>query len=134
MNEYVKSDLYRYTGRVDNHAFWCMYWHNQTFRWQVAFRLAKAGSFWGKILWKLNRSKHTISIPLETSVGYGLYIGHGGPIICNPTAVIGNNVTLGAGSIVTKDIPDNATAAGNYARVLNYNNPGRYIGNPWLIN
>lgn len=44
---------------------------------------------------------------------------------------IGNNVTIGAGSVVTKNIPDNATAAGNYAKVLNYNNPGRYIGNPW---
>lgn len=174
MNEYVKSDLYRYTGRTDSRAFWGMYRHNRTFRWQVAFRLAKTGSIWGKVLWKLNRMKHEIDIPLETQVGYGLYIGHGGPIICNPTAVIGNNVnlsqwttigsngggaaiigdnvyigpscclvervkvgdnvTLGAGSIVTKDIPDNATAAGNYAKVLNYNNPGRYIVNPWEVN
>ena len=40
---------------------------------------------------------------------------------------IGNNVTIGAGSVVTKDIPDNATVAGVPARVLNYNNPGRYV-------
>ena len=44
---------------------------------------------------------------------------------------IQHNVTIGAGSVVTKDIPDNATAAGNYARVINYNNPARYIKNPW---
>ena len=44
---------------------------------------------------------------------------------------IGNNVTIGAGSVVTKDIPDNATAVGNYAKVINYNNPGRYIKNRW---
>lgn len=37
--------------------------------------------------------------------------------------------TIGAGSVVTKDIPDNATAAGNYAKVLNFNNPGRFIKN-----
>ena len=44
---------------------------------------------------------------------------------------IGNNVTIGAGSVVTKDIPDDATAAGNYAKVLNYKDPGRYILNRW---
>ncbi|AYE62335.1 transferase hexapeptide domain protein [Lactobacillus helveticus] len=44
---------------------------------------------------------------------------------------IGNNVTIGVGNVVTKDIPDNATAVRNYARVLNYRNSGRYIGNKW---
>lgn len=44
---------------------------------------------------------------------------------------IGNNVTIGAGSVVTKSILDNATAVGNYAKVINYNNPGRYINNRW---
>ena len=32
--------------------------------------------------------------------------------------IIGNNVTIGAGAVVTKDIPDNAVAAGNPARVI----------------
>ncbi|WP_294191778.1 hypothetical protein [Pseudomonas sp.] len=31
---------------------------------------------------------------------------------------IGDNTTIGAGSVVTKDIPDNATAVGNYAKVI----------------
>ena len=44
---------------------------------------------------------------------------------------IGNNVTIGAGSVVTKDIPDNATAAGNYAKVINYRDPGRFVNNRW---
>ena len=82
-----------------------------------------------------------------------MYIGHGGPIIINPTTIIGNNcnlsqfttigsneghaakigdntyigpnvciveavtignnVTIGAGSVVTKDIQDNSTSVGN---------------------
>ena len=46
--------------------------------------------------------------------------------------MIGNNVTIGAGSVVTKDLPDNSTCAGNYAKVLNYNNPSRYIQNKYL--
>lgn len=33
-------------------------------------------------------------IPKSVKIGYGLYIGHGGPVIINPTAVIGNNVNL----------------------------------------
>lgn len=39
------------------------------------------------------------------------------------------NVTIGAASIAVKSIPDNATAVGNYARVLNYDRLARYIQN-----
>ena len=34
--------------------------------------------------------------------------------------VIGKNVTIGAGSVVTKNIPDNAIVIGNPARILKY--------------
>ena len=33
---------------------------------------------------------------------------------------IGNNVIVGAGSVVVKDIPDNCVVAGNPARVIRY--------------
>ena len=62
-------------------------------------------------------------------IGDNTYIGPNVSIVEN--VHIGNSVTIGAGSVVTKDIPDNATAAGNYAKVLNYNDPGRYILNRW---
>ena len=35
-----------------------------------------------------------------------------------PGVSIGNNVVIGAGSVVTKDIPDNVIAVGNPCRVL----------------
>ena len=35
---------------------------------------------------------------------------------------IGNNVIVGAGSIVVKDIPDNCVVAGNPAKVIKYLN------------
>ena len=61
------------------------------------------------------------------TIGDNVYIG---PNVCIVEGVhIGNNVTIGAGSVVTKNIPDNATVAGVPAKVLNYNNPGRFIGN-----
>lgn len=118
------------------------------------------------------RNRKLLHIPKQAKIGFGLYIGHGGPVVMNSTTVIGNNcnlsqfttfgsneghaakignyvyigpgvcivedviigdnVTIGAGSVVTKNIPKDATAAGNYAKVLNYNNPGRYIKNPWI--
>ena len=33
----------------------------------------------------------------------------------------------------TKDVPENATVAGVPAKVLNYNNPGRYVNRRWSI-
>ena len=33
---------------------------------------------------------------------------------------IGNNVTIGAGSVVVKDVPDNAVVVGNPARFIKY--------------
>ena len=33
---------------------------------------------------------------------------------------IGNNVTIGAGAVVVKDVPDNAVVVGNPARVIKY--------------
>lgn len=66
------------------------------------------------------------------TIGDNVYIGPG--VCCGDSVVIGNNATIGAGSVVTKDIPEDATAVGNYARVINYNNPGRYVKNRWHIN
>lgn len=47
--------------------------------------------------------------------------------------VIGKNVTVGAGAVVLKDIPDNATAVGVPAKVVNYDNPAKYIGHKWPV-
>ncbi len=38
---------------------------------------------------------------------------------------IGNNVTIGAGSVVVKDIPDNSVAVGNPAKVIKTINPSK---------
>ncbi|MBW4515235.1 MAG: sugar O-acetyltransferase [Timaviella obliquedivisa GSE-PSE-MK23-08B] len=50
------------------------------------------------------------------AIGDDVWIG-GGAILC-PGVKVGNNTTIGAGSIVTQDIPSNVVAAGNPCRVL----------------
>ena len=172
MNKYIKSDLFRYYGKYDVPTFIKALVINKSFRVQYTCRLCRNKGFvkyFGLLLYFIFRGGNRI--PSSVKIGYGLYIGHGGPVVINPTAiignnvnlsqfttigsnegkaatigdnvyigpnvcvvedvVIGNNVTIGAGSVVTKSIPDNATAVGNYAKVINYNNPARYIGNKW---
>lgn len=49
-------------------------------------------------------------------IGDNVWIG-GGTVIL-PGIHIGNNTVVGAGSVVTKDIPDNVVAIGNPCRIL----------------
>jgi maltose O-acetyltransferase len=44
----------------------------------------------------------------------------GGNCVVLSGVTIGNNVVVGAGSVVTKDIPDNAVVAGNPAKITRY--------------
>lgn len=60
-------------------------------------------------------------------IGNNTYIGPNSCIIDD--VIIGDNVTIGAGSVVTKDIADDTTVAGNPAIILSNNNPGRFIIN-----
>lgn len=46
------------------------------------------------------------------------WIGAGVTVL--PGVTIGENAVVGAGSVVTKDVPDNAVAAGNPARIIKY--------------
>jgi len=60
-----------------------------------------------------------------------VFIGSNSNIM--PNVKIGPNAIIAAGSVVTKSIPDNATAVGNYAKIINYNDPGRYVNKRWNI-
>lgn len=53
---------------------------------------------------------------IEITIGDNVWIG-GNTVIC-PGVHIGNNVVIGAGSVVTKDIPDWMIAAGNPCKVI----------------
>lgn len=53
---------------------------------------------------------------IPVTIGSNVWIG--GSCVILPGVSIGNNVVIGAGSVVTKDIPDNVCAAGNPCRVI----------------
>lgn len=53
-----------------------------------------------------------------TVIKKGASIGSGATILCSTN--IGENAIVGAGSVVTKDVPPNAIVAGNPAKVLRY--------------
>jgi len=55
---------------------------------------------------------------LPITVGRNVWIG-GGAIIL-PGVTIGENAVIGAGAVVSKDIPANAVAVGNPAKVVRY--------------
>jgi maltose O-acetyltransferase len=58
-------------------------------------------------------------------IGRNVWIG-GNSVIC-PGVSIGENTTIGAGSIVTKDIPANVVAAGNPCKVLREITSGPHV-------
>lgn len=62
--------------------------------------------------------KTPLSDTSASTIGNNVYIGAGSVILAPIT--IGDNVTIGAGSVVTKNIPDNAVVAGNPATIIRY--------------
>lgn len=53
---------------------------------------------------------------LDTTISEGAWIGANSILL--PGVTIGKNSIVGAGSIVTKDVPENTIVAGNPARIL----------------
>ena len=53
---------------------------------------------------------------LSIKIGHDVFIGYNSIVL--PGVTIGNNTIIGAGSVVTKDIPAGVVAAGNPCKVL----------------
>lgn len=73
--------------------------------------LATAGH---PILPELREQGYQYNAPV--SIGRNCWIGAN--VVIVPGVTIGNNVVIGAGSVVTKDLPDNVVAVGNPCKVL----------------
>jgi hypothetical protein len=59
------------------------------------------------------------AIPKKLVIGKNVFVGSRSSILYN-VSTIGDNSIIGAGSVVTKDVPANAIVAGNPARIIKY--------------
>jgi serine O-acetyltransferase len=116
----VKSDLYRISDRVDagtllnhvlrgsafKHTFWmrtCRYARSHPLLRLAAYPIAR------RMLTHYTY-KFGISIPFETQIGSGFYIGHFGGIVVNEACVIGKNCNISHG--VTLGVANRGSKAG----------------------
>lgn len=66
------------------------------------------------ILPELRKKAYQYNIPVH--IGKNCWLGAG--VLIMPGITIGDNVVIGAGSVVTKDIPSNVVAVGNPCHIL----------------
>ena len=106
MNKCYEADLYRYYGRKETFIEYITRTEvikyivllrktqgckSKILKTMLAFRLRKRGE------------KAKIEISHTTSIGKGFYIGHCGPVIINPNAVIGENVNVATGVTIGQE-------------------------------
>lgn len=181
LNSYVKSDLYRYHGTTG--GFWKTYFSVPGFHYSCWLRITRFLKNKGRlfripyILSRLQlrrlQYRYGISIPYNTELGKGLYIGHYGGIVVNSNArigcncnlnqgvtigatyggkfpgtpvigdnvyigpgsfviggiVLGNNVAVGANTVVNKPIPDNGVVVSPPGEVISDKGSGNYVVN-----
>lgn len=65
---------------------------------------------------------HAVSISGCCEIGDGTFIGTNATLL--PRVKVGKWVTVGAGAVVTKDVPDYAVVVGNPAKIIKFNSEG----------
>ncbi len=63
-----------------------------------------------------SQQRRTLEYGRPVTIGNDVWVG-GGAILC-PGVTVGSRTVIGAGSVVTKDLPAGVVAAGNPCRVL----------------
>lgn len=105
----INSDLYRYCGGKTRRDFLRYFLLNPGFKYTYYMRfccylsqypLAKPIYWAARIRLLQCEYKFGITIPPQTNIGSGFYIGHFGNIIVNSKAIIGNNCNISQGVTV----------------------------------
>lgn len=107
MNSTFKKDMYRWWGseketfnqRTNRPA---ELEHLRIFRLASEAKNPVSRKYWGARL-RRSQKKTMIQIPRGTKIGEGFYIGHAGPIVINPAAVIGRNVNIAQGVTIGQE-------------------------------
>ncbi len=66
----------------------------------------------------IDREQRVLGLEFAHPITIGDDVWIGANVTVLPNVKIGNNVIIGAGSVVTKDIPDNVIAVGNPCKIL----------------
>lgn len=107
MNILLKKDLYRYEGD-NSHSLFIQFKYIflvPGFTYTFYLRNAQHAKLrvvrlLCKVLLRITSYITNIQIPVETSIGEGLYIGHWGTIIVNPETKIGKNFNIYPGCLI----------------------------------
>ena len=103
-----RADLYRHLGgqsgfRAGVRAYRLVPGFRFMFWLRLAAMTRASSGLWAvphlaaRLMHRRLRFKYGISIPYQTSIGPGFYIGHFGGIVINEAAVIGRNVNISQG-------------------------------------
>ena len=103
LKKIIGFDVYRKTGCYRRKLFWKIM--NRDLYCLSIYRKAnyyylKNNKFLFLIyLWKLKKIcyKYDFNVSYKTNIGYGLFIGHNGPVIINGDTTIGNNCNIATG-------------------------------------
>lgn len=116
--EYIRSDYFRITGRMNDGllVMWFRAYWECGFHFLFWWRLSKMDGIKALIPRLISRhlgKKYHISIERNTDIGYGFWLVHGGPVVVNCFAKIGDNCqmyqysTIGSSSTKAAVIGDN---------------------------
>lgn len=116
---YIASDLFRYLTSTTIRAF-IRGWYITGFRYSFFMRCCKYFAAKGpvaklpflicRIALRHYSIKYGYQIPWQTQIGPGLCIGHYGPIIVNPSSVIGANCNIAVGVLLGLNIKADKTS------------------------
>ena len=80
---------------------------------------------------KAKFSQHELKAPGRVFIGHDVWVGRSAIVL--PGVTVGHGAVIGAGSVVTKDVPPYAIVAGNPAKLIRFRFDQDTVGKLMLI-